>query len=127
MKRLSVLLLAFLLAGCSALSSTGEDDADNRVPLVCSPEQIHLPCAGGVEVGQAYRFNLLTHCGIEWAYFNGRYWVPKPKVDTPSDWEGIDAGTMVLERRGVAVFEATKGGTVRFVTAAASYRPPNCA
>ena len=127
MKRLSVLLVAFLLAGCSALSSTGEDDADDfRVPMVCSPEHTQLPCTGGVEEGVAYRFNLLTHCGIEWAYFNGRYWVPNPKVDTPSDWAGIEAGTMVLERRGVAVFEATKGGTVRFVTAAASYHPPNC-
>ena len=126
MKRRSVLLAASLLAGCSALSSTGEEDADNRVPLVCSPEHTALPCTGGVEVGHAYRFNLLTHCGIEWAYFNGRYWVPKPNVDKPSDWEEIEAGTMVLERRGVAVFEATKGGTVRFVTAAQSYHPPNC-
>jgi hypothetical protein len=68
----------------------------------------------------------LTHCGIEWAYFNGHYWLAKPKVDTPSDWEGVEAGTMVLERRDVAAFEATKGGTVRFVSAAASYHPPNC-
>jgi hypothetical protein len=30
---------------------------------------------------------------------------------------------MILERRGVADFEATKGGTVRFVPAAASYKP----
>ena len=74
----------------------------------------------------AYRFNLLTHCGIEWAYFDGRYWVAKPKVDKPSGWEGVESGTMLLERRGVAVFEATKGGTARFVPAAASYHPPDC-
>ena len=73
--------------------------------MVCSPEHTQLPCTGGVEEGVAYRFNLLTHCGIEWAYFNGRYWVPNPKVDTPSDWAGIEAGTMVLERRGVAVLK----------------------
>jgi hypothetical protein len=125
--RLSVLLIALILAGCSALSSTAEEEADNRVPLVCSPERTQLPCTGGVEEGVAYRFNLLTHCGIEWAYFDGHYWVPKPKVDNPSDWEGVEAGTMILGGDGLAVFEATKGGTARFVPAAASYRPPDCA
>jgi hypothetical protein len=125
MKRLSAVLVAFLLAGCSALSSTGEGEANNRVPLVCSSEHTQSPCAGGVEVGHAYRFNLVTHCGVEWAYFNGRYWEPRPKVHTPSDWEGIEPGTMLLEDR-IAVFEATKGGSVRFVTAAASYQPSNC-
>jgi hypothetical protein len=88
MKRLLVLLVAFLLAGCSAFSSTGGADADNRAPLVCSPERTQLPRTGGVEVGRGYRFDLLTHCGIEWAYFNGRYWLPRPNVDKPSDWEG---------------------------------------
>jgi hypothetical protein len=114
------------LAGCSALWSTGEDEADNRVPVVCSAEHGQLPCTAGVEAGHAYRFNLLTHCGIEWAYFGGHYWVPEPRVDPPSDWAGIEAGSMVLERQDVAVFEADKGGTVRFVSAAASYHPPDC-
>jgi hypothetical protein len=89
MKRLSILLLALILAGCSMFSPTGVEDVDDfRVPLVCSPEHTQLPCTGGVEEGVAYRFNLLTHCGIEWAYFNGHYWVPKPMVDAPSDWGG---------------------------------------
>jgi hypothetical protein len=77
-------------------------------------------------VGHPYRFSLLTHCGIEWAYFNGRYWMPMPMLDAPRDWEGIETGTMVLKRRGVAVFEAAKGRTVRFVTAPTSYHPPDC-
>jgi hypothetical protein len=127
MKLLSILLVALTLGGCSVLSPTGEEDVDDfRVPLVCSPEHTQLPCTGGVEEGIAYRFNLLTHCGVEWAYFDGRYWVPKPSVDAPSDWAGIEAGTIVLERRRVAVFGATKEGTVRFVPAAASYQPPDC-
>ena len=128
MRRLSVLLvLAFALAGCSVLSPTGEEEAvDFRVPLVCGPEHNKLPCTAGVEEGVGYRFNLLTHCGIEWAYFDGRYWVPMPMLDAPSHWAGIEAGTMILERRGVAVFEATKGGTAHFVAAPRSYRPPDC-
>jgi hypothetical protein len=128
MRRLWVLLvLAFAFAGCSVLSPTGEQEADDfRVPLVCGPEHNKLPCTAGVEEGVGYRFNLLTHCGIEWAYFDGRYWVPMPMLDAPSHWAGIEAGTMILERRGVAVFEATKGGTARFVPAPRSYRPPDC-
>jgi hypothetical protein len=48
------------------------------------------------------------------AYFNGRYWMPMPMLDAPRDWEGIETGTMVLKRRGVAVFEAAK--EARFVS-----------
>ena len=95
--------------------------------MVCGPEHKQLPCTRGVEEGFPYRVNLLTHCGIEWAYFGGRFWVPSPKADTPSDWANIEAGTMVLERPGVALFEADKGGGARFVPAPRSYRPPACA
>jgi hypothetical protein len=127
MKQLSVLLLVLVSAGCSAPFS-GEDSADDfRVPLVCGPEHKKPPCARGIEEGVGYRFNLLTHCGVEWAYFGGRYWVPKPKVTTPSHWASIEAGTMLLEQPSVAVFEADEGGGARFVPAPRSYRPPACA
>ena len=126
MRGLSALLLALLTAGC-ALPFTGGDEADDlRVPLVCGPEHRQIPCKGKVEAGVAYRFNLLTHCGIEWAYFDGGYWVPKPKVETPSNWASIEAGTMVLERPGVAVFAADEGGGARFEPAPSSFRPPPC-
>jgi hypothetical protein len=128
MRRLSVVVLAVVLAGCSGLPFTGEDSADDfRVPLVCGPEHQQTPCTAGVEVGVGYRFNLLTHCGIEWAYFNGRYWVPEPKAQTPSHWANIEAGTMVLERSSVAIFDADEGGGARFVPARGSYRPQPCA
>jgi hypothetical protein len=126
-KRQPVLLVALLLAGCSAIPFTGEDDADDfRVPLVCLPKHTAVPCARGVEQGVVYRFNLQTHCGIEWAYFNGRYWVPNPMIDAPSHWAAITAGTMVLERPGIAVFEADEEGGARFVPAPTSYKPPGC-
>jgi hypothetical protein len=91
-----------------------------------SETSAEVPCARGVEQGVGYRFNLQTHCGIEWAYFNGRYWVPNPMIDAPSHWANITAGTMVLERSGIAVFEADEGGGARFVPAPTSYRPPVC-
>jgi hypothetical protein len=120
-------LATLLLAGCTALSSSNDNDEDDfHVPMVCEPKHDQLPCAFGVEHGVEYRFNLLTHCGIEWAYFDGRYWVPATRVKTPSHWASIEAGTMVLERPGLAVFEADEGGGARFVPASASYRPPGC-
>jgi hypothetical protein len=128
MKRVSLLLLVLVSAGCSALPFAGEDDADDfHVPLVCGPEHERLPCTSGVEEGVGYRFNLLTHCGIEWAYFGGRYWVPRPRVDAPSHWANIEEGMMLLEQPGIAVFEADEGGSARFVPAPSSYRPPPCA
>jgi hypothetical protein len=126
-RQLPVLLVALVLTSCSAIPFTGEDDADDfRVPTVCSPKDTEVPCAHRVEQGVGYRFNLVTHCGIEWAYFNDRYWVPRPLIDAPSHWAGITAGTMVLERSGIAVFKADKGGGARFVPAPDSYRPPGC-
>jgi hypothetical protein len=64
------------------------------------------PCTAVVEERVAYRFNLLTHCGVEWAYFDGRFWVPSPKVNPPSDWANIEAGVMRLVDAEQAVFEA---------------------
>jgi len=121
------LVVALVMAGCTALSSSDEKGEDDfHVPMVCEPKHNQLPCAPGVEQGVEYRFNLLAHCGIEWAYFDGRYWVPTTAVKTPSHWASIQAGTMVLERPNIAVFEADEGGVARFVPASASYRPPNC-
>jgi hypothetical protein len=121
MNRLAVALLVLLAAGCSGSS----DDFD--VPLVCGPEHATSPCVSGVERGVDYPFNLLTHCGIAWAYFDGRYWVPKPKADPPSHWASIEGGAMTLEQVDVAVYEADGGGGARFVPAPRSYRPPPCA
>ena len=127
MRRLSLLLVALVLAGCSALPSPGEDDADDfRVPFVCLPKHTQVPCVRGVEQGVGYRVSLLTHCGVEWAYFDGRYWLPT-KIKTSSHWANFTAGTMVLERPDIAVFEADEGGGARFVPASTSYRPAPCA
>ena len=121
MKRLPVALVALVAAGCSGSSD------DFEVPLICGPEHTQSPCASGVERGVDYPVNLLMHCGIEWAYFDGRYWVAKPRVDPPSHWASIEAGTMTLEQPDVAVFEADEGGGACFVPAPRSYRPPTCA
>jgi hypothetical protein len=125
-KLLPVALAAVAMAGCATFLSPHDAD-DFRVPLVCEPSHKRLPCVAGAEVGRSYRFNLLTHCGIEWAYFDGRYWVPRPRVDPPSDWANIEPGTMTLESRDGAVFAADVGGGARFAPAPPGFRPETCA
>ena len=126
MRPLQVLLVALALAGCSA-PFTAEDEADDlRVPLVCLPEHTEIPCARGVEHGVGYPFNLQTHCGIEWAYFDGRYWVPKGEAVPPPDWASIERGVMTMADNDAAVF-AGRGADVRFEPAPDDYQPPPCA
>ena len=128
MTRIAAGLAALLLAGCASVPFTGEEEQDDsRVPFVCAPDAERLPCVAGVERSVPYRFNLLTHCGIEWAYFDGRYWVPRPRVAPPPDWAAIEGGTMVLRSPTEAVFEAAEGGGARFVPASSSFRPEACA
>jgi hypothetical protein len=68
----------------------------------------------------------MTHCGIEWAYFDGRYWVPRVQVKTPPDWAAITNGAMTLLSEQRAVFERESHSIV-FVPAPESYQPPTCA
>jgi hypothetical protein len=120
-----IALFAVLASGCGGLPFVDEDD--DRVPLVCGPEHRRLPCSAGVETGAEHPFNLLTHCGIEWAYLDGRYWVPERPTDPPSHWAAIEPGAIVLADPDLAVFEAEEGGGARFVPAPASFRPEPCA
>lgn len=126
-----VLLLSYVSAGCAGRPFGQSDDEDDfRVPLVCLPKHKQIPCTAAVEERVSYPFTLLTHCGVEWAYFDGRFWVPRPKVTPshgPSFQTNFTSGRMILERPGAAVFEANAGGDVRFVPAPRAYRPPACA
>jgi hypothetical protein len=127
MKRIVFLAaLVLLVVGCAGVPLTDSDESD-RVPLVCLPEHDQVPCSSEVEEDVGYRFHLLTHCGVKWAYFDGRFWLPRPKVNPPSDWANIESGVMRLADSDQAVFEAEKGGSVRFAPAPRSYRPPTCA
>jgi hypothetical protein len=124
----AALVLPIILGGCAGLSSGESDDEDDfRVPLICLPEHEQVPCTGPVEEGVGYPFTLQTHCGAQWAYFDGHFWVPRRKTQTPSHWGNFEAGTMVLTRPGIAVFGADAGGEVRFMPARPAYRPPPCA
>jgi hypothetical protein len=115
------LALIVLVAGCSR----GEE-ARPGVDRICGPDVEGVPCGTGVEQGAAYRFELLVHCGIEWAYFDGRYWVAASRIDPPADWNPIESGTMTLLGEE-AVFEGNPGGEARFAPAPVGYEPTPCA
>jgi hypothetical protein len=126
------LLLAalFFFAGIGLTSGeeSGEAEATGRpLPLVCEPGIPELPCAEGVEPGFPYAVTLLTHCQLEWAYFDGRYWVPRAPVSEPGGEANFADGIMTLAAPDEAVFVAYSGPEVRFRPAGADYRPPPCA
>jgi hypothetical protein len=125
-----VLLLAALFVfagiGLTSVEESGEESAD-PLPLVCEPGIPELPCAEGVEPGVPYVMTLLTHCQLEWAYFDGRYWVPAAPVSEPGGEANFADGVMTLVSQGEAVFVADSGPEVRFRPAPERYRPPPCA
>ena len=124
-------LAAVAVAGCVSFDELG--GPDGRAGRVCGPDVETRPCAAGVTVGKAYPFQLLTHCGVKDAYFDGRRWIAKPPLTNgsgspPPNWDyAITQGTMTLVSRRVAEFRADSGETARFVAAPAGYRPETCA
>lgn len=83
----------------------------------CSPEVKEVPCADGAEISRPYPYTLYTHCGIRWAYFNGRWWEASPPLDDgsgnpPRSWGNpSDTGTMELVNEGLARFISRAGHT----------------
>jgi hypothetical protein len=75
------------------------------------------------EIGVDYRYELPTHCGVEYAFFNGRWWTATPmlyenkaKVSPPPGWDNPkELGTMHLVSRDEALFVGDSGNAARFV------------
>jgi hypothetical protein len=127
---LLVLAGLFILGGLglTSVEESGEVDVTGGpVPLVCDPGIPELPCTEGVQTGMPYAVTLLTHCELEWAYFDGRYWVLPAPVSEPGGEAFFADGVMTLVSPGEAVFVADTGPEVRFRPAADDYRPPPCA
>jgi hypothetical protein len=123
-----VLAALFILTGLGLTTAeeSGEEIADPQ-PLLCEPGIPELPCAEGVQPGAPYAMTLLTHCELEWAYFDGRYWVPSATVSEPGGEASFTDGLMTLVSADEALFVADSGAEVRFRPAPEDYRPPPCA
>jgi hypothetical protein len=75
-------------------------------------------------MGVPYPFDLLTHCGIRWARFDGRNWAPaeplpepRPTADPKTGvtvYTGYTAGYMILVTADTARFQAPGVVTVDF-------------
>ncbi|MCH7656168.1 MAG: hypothetical protein IIC95_09350 [Chloroflexi bacterium] len=76
------------------------------------------PKGSGAEVGTAYPFSLMVHCGVRNAYFNGRWWMANPilGINPPADWgTGDSNGTMELVSENGAVFTGRGGRVVELI------------
>jgi hypothetical protein len=131
---------AVLVVGCASVavplaSHTGESKS-STIGSVASPPP-ETPDSGGPrvpqvtwtpnpgaakrgpdtpQIGVAYPFDLLTHCGIHWAAFGGKTWVtdallpePQPKPDPrtgTTTYTGYTAGFMTLVAPDTLRFDA---------------------
>jgi len=99
---------------------------------VCGLNAVTAPCGAGVQVGADYDYVLYTHCGIDWAIFDGRLWLAQPRLDNgfrsaPPGWgDPLALGVMRLLGENEAEFRS--GLLVaRFVPAPAGYAREACA
>ena len=87
------------------------------------------PCSSGVPVGSHWTFEIYTHCGVEWIYLDGRFWLTEPlgKLNAPTGWGNpIDEGVVTLEASDAASYLSQGGDQVAFAPAPKSFEPPLC-
>jgi hypothetical protein len=79
-----------------------------------------------------YAYGLQTHCGIDWAFFDGRLWVADPPLDDgsgnpPDGWDNPrQVGFMGLRSHREAEFRAGDR-RAHFRPAPPGFEPPGCA
>ena len=87
------------------------------------------PCGAGVPVGSHWTFEIYPHCGVEWIYLDGRFWLTDPLGDlnAPAGWGNpIDEGVVTLAASGRAEYLSQGGDQVTFTPAPKSFEPPLC-
>jgi len=95
-----------LAAGCSAKSASADPTHPRTGPVSPSP-------------GVSYPYDLMTHCGVRYAYFDGRWWeADSPAQDDPAKgsnpYTGYVVGTMTLTSQTTARFDLPHGFTAAF-------------
>ncbi len=111
-------LLAAFAQGCAV----GEAEVAPRAEI-CSPTHEGEPCASA-RVGVAYRAAIWSHCGVEWSYFGGRFWVvDPPQPEGSNELHGL---MTLLERDERLIFDVDDGRRYAFEPAPDSYAPPPC-
>lgn len=115
---LALLVVAVAIPGGSG-GGAAPRGAD--APL-CTPRAMRRPCAGA-RVAVDYRIRVSTHCGVDSAYFDGRWWRIDPPQPEGSNWI---AGLARLLSRDELAFEADDGRQYAFAPAPRTFSPPSC-
>jgi hypothetical protein len=87
------------------------------------------PCSAGVSVGSEWTYDVYTHCGVEFIYLDGRFWLTEPlgELAAPAGWgEPLDHGVITLEAPNRAVYLSASGDQIEFEPAPADFEPPLC-
>lgn len=83
-------------------------------------------------VGTRYEYGLMTHCGVDFIRFDGRWWEAQPHLDDgngnpPDGWDnGIQEGTLTLRTEAALEFNASAGRTLQFVEVRTAPTPVIC-
>ena len=125
--------IAVLAAACAVVAVAGVAGAIPRfglvkVPAAGSGQLADAPKERGMQVGKKYRFTLYTHCGIEFARFDGRWWHTAPLIDRgnpPRGWGNpSQRGKLMLLDEDRAEFRGDNGKKLTFTPA--NEQPPMC-
>jgi hypothetical protein len=106
--------IALILGACSQ-SSEPTLTTLSGWPVRCTPGALSPPCGPGAVIGTFYPYELYTHCGIIWAYFDGRWWQADPVLseghsNPPRGWGNPqDSGHMALLKNDHARFRSANG------------------
>jgi hypothetical protein len=148
----AVALVALLAAGTGCAERAGPEalggaagtaPAAEEPPAAVDPvdlKRLRLGPASPVP-GEAYPFDLYTHCGLGFARFGGRTWRaerpapeprPLPGAGGRTRYTGYTAGTMTLVEEGTARFVIDKSryevpGSPVVIFHPTTTQPPTCA
>ena len=123
---LTVLGLVVLTASCTSGGSTQTappQQSSSASTMEASPAQPPSSAPSSGSIARATPFTVSTHCGVESARINGRWWQAAPplynksRISPPAGWgDPFQKGTLTVESADRAIFEAL-GQQVVFVPA----------
>ena len=113
---------AALLLGVAAIASGAFGPPRDVLALLPGGVRPALAENELAEIGLDYRYELPTHCGVEYAYFSGRWWTAAPKLyesaarlNPPLGWgDPMEPGTMRLVAQDEALFVGDSGPDALF-------------
>lgn len=107
-----------------------ESPIPSRGASGCWPDIREVPCGPGAIAGLWYPYRVSTHCGLEQAFFDGRWWVTASRaggLNAPPGWtDPSQLGRMRLLGASEAQFMAPGGLEATFIPADPGFEPPVC-